>query len=93
MNIRKINKDQLKQCTFTRAIGYSTNCEKREQSRKLHLSMLLSGIHENNVRIVFNTIDGYKEVLAGIWGATEKFILLQGGPFIPVDSVVYVTLE
>jgi hypothetical protein len=44
-------------------------------------------------KIVFNTIEGYREVKAAVWGATTKYILLTGGSFIPVESVASVSLE
>ncbi|MDB5282859.1 MAG: hypothetical protein JWO06_1934 [Bacteroidota bacterium] len=92
-DIKRIEKVQLNVCSFVKSQGYSTDCDLRERSRKLHLSMLLSKSPKSNVKIVFNTIEGYNEVLTEIWGATEQFVLLKDGRDIPVESIAYVTLE
>ena len=93
MNVIQINNEELTHCVFEKATAHSTVCNTREYNRDLNLSILLSGTGENNVRIVFNTIEGYKEILAAIWGSTEKFILLQGGFSIPAEAIAYVSLD
>ena len=93
MEVMQIETEQLKNCIFTKSTGYSSGYENREKSRRMHLSMLLSHVHEGNARIVFNTMDGYREILANVWGSSERFIVLKGGSFIPVDAVVSVDLE
>lgn len=91
--VKRISKEELGSISFKNSVGYFTDCELRDRNRKLHLSILLADHAEANVKIVFNTIDGYKEVNTSIWGATEKYILLKGGSFIPVEAVAYVALE
>ena len=89
----QINKEELRDVSFRNSPQRFTIDELRDQRRKLQLSILLSNQADAMVKIVFNTIDGYKEVKAAVWGATEKYILLTGGSFIPVESVASVTLE
>jgi hypothetical protein len=93
MEMKKIMKTDIKNCRFKRSIGYQAEGDLRQQNRNLHLSMLLTEYCESNVKIVFNTMEGYKEVVSTIWGATEKFIFLHGGHFLPIESVAQVTLE
>ena len=90
--IKKISIAQLRNMTFCNSVGYFTGCELRERQRKLHLSILLADHADSNVKIVFNTIDGYRELNTSVWGATEKYILIKGGSFIPVQSVAWVAL-
>lgn len=93
MEVKKIRKAEIRNCYFLRSRLGITEGEQREHNRKLHLAMLLSECCESNVKIVFNTIDGYKEVASTVWGATENSILLHGGDFVPLASVACVTLE
>ncbi len=93
METTKILKKDINSCHFKRSTGYTAEGELREQNRNLHLSMLLTEYCESNAKIVFNTVEGYKVVVGTIWGATEKFIFLQGGYFLPLESVAKVTLE
>ncbi len=71
MNVIQINSEELKHCIFEKSKAYSTICNTREYNRDLDLSMLLSSNGENNVRIVFNTIEGYKEIQTP-FGAARK---------------------
>ena len=91
--IQKIYKEEIKDIVFKSSVGYFTDCELRDRHRKLHLSILLVNYREAIVKIIFNTVEGYKELTTSIWGATEKHILLTGGTFIPVESVAWVSLD
>lgn len=91
--IKKIGKEQLDSVTFQNATGIFPDLDVRDRNRKFHFSMLMANHNDALVKIVFNTLDGYKELCAAIWGATEKYILLKGGCFIPVESVAYVSLS
>jgi hypothetical protein len=93
MLIRKIHRYELKTCIFSKMAGKLSGKELSLHNREAHLSMLLKDGKESNVKIVFNTVDGYREVISSIWGSTEKYLFLQGGDFVPIDSVAKVTLE
>lgn len=67
--------------------------EVRELNRKLYLAMLLGNNFQNKVKIVFNTIDGLREVMTTVWAATETYIILKSGVFIPVRAIADVELE
>ena len=91
--IKKISTAQLRYVTFCNSIGGFTNHEQRESNRNLQLSILMANQAGCNIKIVFNTVNGYCELNAAIWGTTEKHILVKGGNFIPVESVAYVYLD
>jgi hypothetical protein len=92
-NAKKINKEELREVSFKISDGGISAEELRDRRRKLQLSILLTEHAAGMAKIVFNTIDGYREVKAAVWGATEKYILLTGGSFIPVEAVSSVSLE
>ena len=91
IEIKKISIAQLRNMTFCNSVGYFTDCELRDRHRTLHLSILLAGHSGADVKIVFNTINGYRELNSSVWGATEKYILIKGGSFIPVESVAWIS--
>lgn len=91
--IQKIEKENLKECTFRKPQYHYTDHEIRERNRRLFLAMLMGNNFRSKVRIVFNTLEGYKEVFTTVWATTEKFILLKGGAFIPIESIAHVELE
>jgi hypothetical protein len=91
--VQKIEKEQLKELSFKKPVYHFTDYELRERNRRLYLAMLLGNNFHSKVRIVFNTIEGYREVFTTVWATTEKFILLKGGSFIPIEAIAYVELE
>jgi hypothetical protein len=88
-----IEKERLKQCTFRKPSYRFTDFEIRERNQRLYLAMLLGNNYSSEARIVFNTLEGYKEILSTIWATTEKFILLKGGNTIPLEAIAAVELE
>ena len=92
-DIQKIEKEQLNTCKFERPVYHYSDHESRERNRKLYLAMLMGNNFHSKVKIVFNTIEGYREIFTTVWATTEKFILLKGGTFIPIDSIAYVELD
>ncbi|HLP19335.1 MAG TPA: hypothetical protein VK174_03505 [Chitinophagales bacterium] len=91
--IRKIEKDQLKECAFQKPNDTHTDFEMRERNRRLYLAMLMGNNYESRVKIVFNTLEGYREIFTTVWATTEKYILLKGGSYIPLEAISYVELE
>jgi len=80
----------LRNVVFQNSAGCFTDGEVRNQNQKLHFSILLANQSGAEIKIVFNTTLGYRELNAAVWGATEKFILLQGGTFLPLECVAYI---
>ncbi len=92
-HVKKISVEQLRSVTFCNSVGGFTDGEQRENNRNLQLSILMANQAGGNLKIVFNTVNGYRELSAAIWGTSEKHILVKGGSFIPVEAVAYVYLD
>lgn len=88
-----IEKEKLKECAFQKPTQRFTDFEIRERNRSLYLAMLMGNNFQSYARIVFNTIDGYKEVSSTIWATTERYILLKGGSVIPLEAISSVELQ
>lgn len=91
--IRKIEKDQLKECAFEKPAASYDDFELRERNRRLYLAMLMGNNFQSKVKIVFNTSEGYREIVTTVWATTEKYILLQGGFNIPIEAISYVEMD
>ncbi len=83
----------MKECQFRKPVYHFTDYELRERNRRLYLAMLMGNNFHSKVRVIFNTVEGYKEIFTTIWATTEKFILLKGGTFIPLEAIAYVELD
>lgn len=91
--VKRIERDQLKDCAFSKPVYHYTDFEVRERNRRLYLAMLLGNNFESQAKIVFATIEGYREIFSTVWATTEKFILLKGGNYIPLEAIAYVELD
>jgi hypothetical protein len=86
--IQKIAKESVHECSF---ISSPRNSEQgKEIENRLHSAMLLGNNYRSKVRITFSTRDGLREVETTVWAYTEKYVVLKGGIFLPVNSVVSV---
>lgn len=65
--------------------------ERENISRKLFEAMMLGNIDHHKVKIDFMTAAGIREVVTTIWATTDKYILLKGGRYIPVASILSVS--
>ena len=88
-----IEKEELKKCAFTTPNKRFTDFELRERNQRLYLAMLMGNNFSSPARIVFNTVDGYKEVCSTIWATTERYILLKGGNVIPLEAIASIELK
>ncbi len=91
--IRKVDKDQLKDCSFQKPDNNFTDADLAERNRRLYLAMLMGNNYESKVKIVFNTVEGNCEILTVIWATTEKFVLLKGGNSIPLEAIAKVEMD
>jgi hypothetical protein len=65
----------------------------KSKSQKVYMAMLMGNHNCDNVRILFNTEDGEREVSSRIWALTDKYIVLKGGMFIPIEAVIDIILD
>lgn len=93
IEVEPITKEELKVCTFSKPAHRVTDFELRKRNQSLYFAMLVGNNFQGQARIIFNTIEGYREVFSTIWATTERFILLKGGSTIPLEAIAGVELE
>lgn len=67
--------------------------ELKSRDQKLYMAMVMGNNYYENVRILFNTEDGVRELVSRIWARTDKFVVLKGGMFIPIGAVIDIILD
>ncbi|MBP6516053.1 MAG: hypothetical protein KA242_03315 [Chitinophagales bacterium] len=83
-----IEKETIDTLTFCEAkLGTK---EVESITKKLFDAMMLGNMDHYKVKISFNTLDGVKEVFTTIWATTDRFIVLKGGRYIPINSIIEV---
>ena len=92
-NAKKLDNDQILKIAFKNDNNMSVQEHINMKDQKLYMAMLMGNNYYNNVRIIFNTEEGESEIVSRIWARTDKFIVLRGGVFIPINSVVDIILD
>lgn len=84
-----IEKEEIDHLEFSEV--HLPSSEREAIQKKLFEAMMLGNIDHHKVKIHFMTPNGIKEVETTIWATTDKFILLKGGRYIPVASILSVS--
>jgi hypothetical protein len=89
--VQVIEKEKVQYQTFKQV--QSTNQQHLSVIKNLiHRATILGNGFKNKAKIVFNTIEGEKEVETTIWEASDAGISLKGGAFIPISAIKDVIL-
>ncbi len=89
----RIEKEFIKSCVFVNGRNQLAVDARKQNDKKLYRAMLLGNGFRNKVKIYFTTTEGLRMVETTVWAYTERFVMLKGGVFIPVDAVVNVGLD
>jgi hypothetical protein len=66
---------------------------RNEINKKLFDAMMLGNGHHHKVNIEFQTEEGQKSVFTTVWATTDNYIILKGGKYIPINSILSVHLD
>ncbi len=90
---QRIEKELISGCTFVNGLNALSAELRKLNDKKLFRAMLLGNGFRNKVKIYFTTTEGERMVETTVWAFTERFVMLKGNVFIPVESVTNVTLD
>jgi hypothetical protein len=90
---RILQQEQLLTVAFKNDNNLYVQEQIKMKDQKLYMAMLMGNNYYNNVRIIFNTEEGESEIISRVWARTDKFIVLRGGVFIPINSVIDIILD
>jgi hypothetical protein len=90
---RKIEQTELLKVIFKNEDTMYIQEQVKSRDQKLYMAMLMGNNYHDNVRILFNTEDGEREIVSRIWARTDKFVVLKGGMFIPIGAVIDIILD
>ena len=57
----------------------------------LHNAMILGNTNHTKVKLVFESMHGTFQVETTIWAATDEYVLLKGGVYLPIRCILDVT--
>ncbi len=93
MSALSIDKELIPACSFASERNNLTIDQRKNNDKKLYRAMLLGNGYHNKVKIFFATTEGQRQVETTVWAYTERYVILKGGVFIPVESVIDVNLD
>ena len=62
----------------------------KNRHKDLERATTLGNIEHSKIKIVFEDSEGLKQVETTIWATTDRFIVLKGGRYIPINSIIEV---
>lgn len=57
------------------------------RKNELERATMIGNAHHGKIKLIFETMEGLKEVETTIWSTTEKYITLKGNVNIPVNAI------
>ena len=90
---QRIEKELIPGCTFVNGRSALSADLRKINDKKLFRAMLLGNGFHNKVKIYFTTTEGERMVQTTVWAFTERFVMLKGNVFIPVDAITNVALD
>lgn len=90
---QRIEKELIPGCTFVNSRTALSVDQRKLNDKKLFRAMLLGNGFHNKVKIYFTTTEGERMVQTTVWAFTERFVMLKGNVFIPVDAITNVALD
>jgi len=90
---QRIEKELIPGCTFVNSRTTLSVDQRKQNDKKLFRAMLLGNGFHNKVKIYFTTTEGERMVQTTVWAFTERFVMLKGNVFIPVDAITNVALD
>ncbi len=90
---QRIEKELISSCTFVNAFNAISVELRKLNDKKLFRAMLLGNGFRNKVKIYFTTTEGERMVETTVWAFTERFVILKGNIFIPVEAISNVALD
>jgi hypothetical protein len=90
---QRIEKELISGCTFLNVRNDISSEARKLNDKKLFRAMLLGNGFHNKVKIFFTTTEGERMVETTVWAFTERFVMLKGNVFIPVEAITNVALD
>ena len=91
-NIPSIVKEDIKFLHFPKDDVLFIGEDQKKRNKNLNNAISLGNLNHQKVEIVFQDIEGIKQVETTIWGLTDKDVILKKGTIIPIHRIVRINL-
>jgi len=82
-----IEKESIEDFSFPKGDVLDTEEQKEERADRINRGMRLGNSMKRKVKIIFEDVNGKKEVETTIWGFTDKNVILKKTTIIPIRCI------
>jgi len=90
--IQKVEKEVIASLHFPSDDVLFSKEDRSTRANNLKNAIALGNLEHQKVKILFQDIEGFKEVETTIWGVTDREIILKKGSVIPIARIVKINL-
>ncbi len=92
LKLRKIEKETIANLLFPKSEVLNSRFEIDDRNEDLSKALVLGNIEHQKVRIVFEDVEGRKEVETTIWGVTSSEVILKQHVVLPINRIVKIEI-
>ena len=92
LDIVKVEKESIASLHFPKEDVLFAVEDIHSRKQNLDRAIALGNLEHQKVKILFQDIEGLKQVETTIWGYTEKEVILKKGVIIPVKRIVDINI-
>ena len=82
-----VQKEMISGFRFPEKDVLSSKDDMKIRLADLERALKLGNLEHNKIKIIFEDMDGVKQVETTVWGVTDKRVILKQGIMIPIHSI------
>jgi uncharacterized protein (UPF0248 family) len=82
-----VQKEMISGFRFPEKDVLSSKDDMKIRLADLERALKLGNLEHNKIKIIFEDIDGVKQVETTVWGVTDKRVILKQGIMIPIHRI------
>jgi hypothetical protein len=82
-----IDKETIRDLKFVKHEVLTSEEAVLHRKRELERATAIGNAHQGKIKLIFETMDGLKEVETTVWSTSDNYISLKGGVNIPVNAI------
>ncbi len=90
--IPTVEKEVIKSLHFPSDDVLFSKQDRDIRTNDLKNAIALGNLEHQKVKIIFQDIEGLKQVETTIWGVTDREVILKQGAIIPISRIVKINL-
>lgn len=82
-----VQKDEISRMNFGKGEVLTLPGQAEERRKALEQAVVLGNTYKGKTKIIFEDMEGIKQVETHLWGITDKWVILKRGIVIPINRI------